>query len=217
MPLNHQSANIRHHAYVISSRIRLARNLQNYRLPYMACSDEREAVAVRVRKAASGLKWFLRTTCVDIDALHPLDRRLLEEKRLISPAFIRQGSHRFAMIANSSKFSILVNEEDHLRIQAMRPGLHLSRAWKTARYLEQSLQEILDFAGQHVACFDQGTLLAYQLARMSLSPARVPADFPDFTTVVRLLDSIALGSLLPERRRMSRQVLNFARFLFSLA
>jgi protein arginine kinase len=110
-----------------------------------------------VREAAADLEWFRRTTCVDIDDTHPLDRRLLEEKHLISPAFVRHGTHRLAMIANSSTFSILVNEEDHLRIQAIRQGLQLFKAWKSVSYLEQSFQEILDFAhseryGYFTAC-----------------------------------------------------------------
>lgn len=132
--------------YIISSRVRLARNLQDYPFPDVACRDERKAVVECVRNTATKMAWFPQVDCIDIDQLHPLDRRVLEEKRLISHFLLNQGTYRFVMIANSFAFSLLVNEEDHLRIQSIQPGLRLRKAWGTVKHLEQTLQEKLDFA-----------------------------------------------------------------------
>ena len=132
--------------YVISSRLRLARNLKNYRFPEVACIDERRAVLESVRESATSTEWFSQVQCIGIDTLHPLDRRVLEEKRLISPFLATQGTHRLAIIANAADFSILVNEEDHVRIQAFQSGLQLERVWNTTRLLEKTLKERLDFA-----------------------------------------------------------------------
>jgi len=90
--------------------------------------------------------WFNDVHCVYLDALVPLERRVLEEKHLISPLFAKQGIHRLAIIGKTCDFSILVNEEDHLRIQAIRPGMQLRRAWNIAKNLEMSLRGKLDFA-----------------------------------------------------------------------
>jgi len=57
-------------------------------------------------------------------------------------------------------------------------------------------QEVLDFAGKHVASHDQRALPTYQLLGMRFSPARMPTNFPDFGAMMRVLDSIMLGSLL---------------------
>jgi protein arginine kinase len=132
--------------YVISSRVRIARNLRNYRFPNEACSEERRAVLEDVQTAASKTKWFNNVHCIYIDTLSSLERRVLEEKHLISPLFGEQGVHRLAIVAKTFDFSILVNEEDHLRIQAIRPGMQIRKAWDITKNLEMSLREKLDFA-----------------------------------------------------------------------
>jgi protein arginine kinase len=133
-------------AYVISSRVRLARNLSNYHFPHIACDNERKAILKNVQTAAKGMGWFHDVHCVHLDTLDPLDRRILEEKHLISPLLAKQGIHRLAIIAKACDFSILVNEEDHLRIQAIRPGMQIRQTWDIARKLERGLRERLDFA-----------------------------------------------------------------------
>ncbi len=86
-------------------------------------------------------------TIIFLHELNPLDRRVLEEMSLISPLLARQSKHRLVVIASQkSKGSILVNEEDHLRIQAIRPGFNLQKAWETVKKLDICLQEKLDFA-----------------------------------------------------------------------
>jgi protein arginine kinase len=126
--------------------MRLARNLRNYRFPNVACDDERKAVLENVRTATESMQWFRDVHCVSLDTLAPLERRVLEEKHLISPLLAKQGIHRLAVIAKTRDFSILVNEEDHLRIQAIQPGMQLRRAWNITKDLERCFQEKLDFA-----------------------------------------------------------------------
>lgn len=132
--------------YVISSRVRLARNLKNYRFPNVACNGERKAVLENIRTVAEQMEWFHDVHCVYLDTLDPLKRRVLEEKHLISPLLAKQGIHRLAIIAKTCDFSILVNEEDHLRIQAIQPGMQIKRVWEMTKNLEGSFREKLDFA-----------------------------------------------------------------------
>ncbi len=132
--------------YVISSRVRIARNLAGYPFPPEAAGDDRAAVVARVRQASEPQAWFPTIAYLVMDELHPLDRRILEEKRLVSVEFVRPQSHRVALLARTREFSILVNEEDHLRIQALRPGFEVFSAWQQACALERSLGISLDFA-----------------------------------------------------------------------
>jgi protein arginine kinase len=92
------------------------------------------------------MRWRNTVHCIQLDTLNPLERRVLEEKHLISPLCAEQSVHRLAIVAHTGDFSLLVNEEDHLRIQAIRPGLRLREAWEIAKNLETGLREKLDFA-----------------------------------------------------------------------
>lgn len=132
--------------YVIRSRVRIARNLNGYPFPHQASPAEKQAVMDAAHSAAHSLWCAADIRHVFIDTLAPLDRRVLEEKSLISHRFASQGTHRLAILSGNADFSVLVNEEDHLRIQAFCPGFHLKQAWNTAMRLEQSFRQTLDFA-----------------------------------------------------------------------
>ena len=131
---------------MLSSRVRIARNLRDHTFPPEACDPERQAVQVAVRNAVREMPWGNMVHCIQLDTLSPLERRVLEEKHLISPLCAEQSAHRLAILAHTGDFSLLVNEEDHLRIQAIRPGLRLREAWEITNNLEMSLREKLDFA-----------------------------------------------------------------------
>ena len=62
--------------------------------------------------------------------MKPLDRQLLVEKHLISPEFAEGRTDRAAIISKDERVSILVNEEDHLRLQCIYPGMQLEEAWR---------------------------------------------------------------------------------------
>lgn len=132
--------------YVLSSRVRLARNLTHYPFPALAHDAERAAVLRCVEQAAAAMEWFPRVTGLHLDTLAPLERRLLEEQHLISPTFAAPGRQRLALIDNAADFSILVNEEDHLRIHSILPGFQVAQAGQIVTDLERSLTEKLDFA-----------------------------------------------------------------------
>ena len=138
-------------AYVISSRVRLARNMRQHPFPHLAAASEREAVRQAVERVAATHPYFADGVCVPLDRLRPLERALLAERRVISHHFAMQGASRSLILPRAPHVSILVNEEDHLRIQAILPGLDLFRAWRSAERAAQFFEESLDFAriGQH--------------------------------------------------------------------
>ncbi len=135
---------------VISSRVRLARNLAGQPFPHLMSQEAGQAVVRLVRDAISdpavqeklGSLFY-----VPLDELLPLDRQILMEKHLISPQHAQdeQPSRGVAMCPDEA-VSIMVNEEDHLRIQVLLPAFQLGAAWQLANLVDDVLESKLDFA-----------------------------------------------------------------------
>jgi len=128
---------------VISSRIRLARNLLNLPFPQLM---KQEDIDVLFQMTSNGIKgiqpelelWQLKN-------LNKLEKRILVEKHLISPEHSEKGQG--AVLLNSDRsISIMIMEEDHLRIQVILPGLDLSEAFKMADEIDDLMEEKLDIA-----------------------------------------------------------------------
>lgn len=132
---------------VVSSRVRLARNLCGYPFLSRATPGQRQEViaAVRARLAstplAQGLLW------VDVQELSTLDRLLLVERHLMSKELAKGDLPRgLAVGMPDEQMTIMVNEEDHLRVQVLRPGLALHEAWQGASDIDDQLEGGLDMA-----------------------------------------------------------------------
>lgn len=129
---------------VISSRVRLARNLQGFPFPARASGPQLEEVLSQVGGAAGITKIPFRLR--RLEDMEPLDRLVLVEKHLISPQFADHIEHRAAILREDEAVSIMVNEEDHLRIQTILPGLQLSAAWRLADEIDDLLEHRLQYA-----------------------------------------------------------------------
>ncbi len=138
-----------HADIVISSRIRLARNLAGIPFPHVLSEEGAEDIVRRVQGAHQALQAEGRLkgyTFVRVDRLPPLDRQVLVEKHLISPQHAQEAKPTALLIDPEQTVSVMVNEEDHLRIQCLLPGLQLEKAWETANAVDDALEEKLDFA-----------------------------------------------------------------------
>ncbi len=131
---------------VISSRIRLARNVANHRFLSRASADERAEIERALFEAISACNFGQRTFYVDIDKTVPLDRQLLVERHLISRQHAEGEGHRGVAIAATETFALMINEEDHLRIQVLRRGLNLDDAWAETIRVDSALESLVDFA-----------------------------------------------------------------------
>ena len=129
---------------VISSRIRLARNLARVPYPSVASGQQQAEVIDVISDAATSTSLkggaFFRSR--DLDTT---DRQLLVERHLTSPEFMRDDVDLGVHVAPLESVSVTVNEEDHLRIQALGSGLSLEEAWKRAGAVDESLDEHLTF------------------------------------------------------------------------
>lgn len=138
-----------HADIVISSRIRLARNLKGIPFPQLLGEQQLMEVAAKIRKAIESphvAKQLGNLEYISLDALTPLDRQILVEKHLISPQLAEGGGAKAVVLGNEEAISIMVNEEDHLRIQCILPALQLHEAWRIANTVDDALEHELDFA-----------------------------------------------------------------------
>jgi len=130
---------------VLSSRIRLARNLENLPFPHWAKKKDLLKIAQRIRPVLKKDSHFKNGILVEMENLDSLDRDFLVERHLISPEYERKEG-RFLIIGEGEVISIMVNEEDHLRIQVLESGLQLRDCWLLINQLDEVLNEAIGFA-----------------------------------------------------------------------
>ena len=133
---------------VISTRVRLARNLKDYPFPCKLSAQGREEVIEKVRDAVQNGNSVLAKdfSFIKMSALDPRQSVSLVEKRLVSPEFISDTAGRALLLSSDESLSVMINEEDHIRLQVITKGLTLDEAFDTADKLDTLLDERLEFA-----------------------------------------------------------------------
>ena len=131
---------------VISSRIRLARNLAGFPFLTRCTRHQRQAVEHKVRDTILGAQIAPKTLYLDLDAASDLDRQFLVERHLISKPHASAEGARGVAIGENETVSIMVNEEDHLRLQVLRSGLQLEEAWEEITRIDDQIESRLDWA-----------------------------------------------------------------------
>jgi protein arginine kinase len=134
------------HDVVISSRVRLARNLAG--MPFLTqCSEEQQReLANRLRQEVLAAEISRQVLYVDIAGASELDRQLLVERHLISRQHAEASHPRGVAISGDETSAIMINEEDHLRIQVLRGGLDLRSAVDEISRMDDLLEARLDYA-----------------------------------------------------------------------
>ena len=134
---------------VISSRIRLARNLKGMPFPNLMNSEQQARVVSQVGRAIHApmvIQSVGELKLHPLRELPPLERQILVEKHLISPDLAEAGGERAVILREDEAVSIMVNEEDHLRLQCLLPAMMLHEAWRLADAADDALENELDFA-----------------------------------------------------------------------
>jgi protein arginine kinase len=131
---------------VISSRIRLARNIAGY--PFLArCSrGQRTTIEHKTRDTILESQISTQTLYVDLEQAPQADRDLLVERHLISKPHAAAEGARGVAVGENETVSIMINEEDHLRIQVLRSGLQLEEAWEQINKIDDALEAKLDYS-----------------------------------------------------------------------
>jgi protein arginine kinase len=133
---------------VISSRIRLARNLAEFPFMSRAGESDRTRIEIAGRECLSGSPQFGSFLYLDVEKLSKLDRQFLVERHLISRELADGRSSRAVAIAEDETYSVMVNEEDHLRLQVMQSGLNLREAWERINRIDDLFEDRLTYAFQ---------------------------------------------------------------------
>lgn len=133
---------------VLSSRVRLARNIANIQFPNMANESELMAVEMAANEAKQSLseEYQEEMTYVKMSDLDRVDREILLEKHLVSPQLISVPAHRGIVINEAADITFMVNEEDHFRLQILAGGLQLESLWEKANRADDALESKINFA-----------------------------------------------------------------------
>ncbi len=131
---------------VISSRVRLARNLDGFPFLTRATDDQKLEIVQRVRAPLEQLDLQTRPFYVDLDGANDVQSGFLVERHLISRELQHGRGPRGVAFGSNEMVSVMVNEEDHIRIQAIRSSLCLEDTYRLALNVDLALERELDFA-----------------------------------------------------------------------
>jgi len=135
-----------HHQIVISSRVRLARNLRNFAFPGWAKKAVRLQILEAIKPEVEALPEMADAFSVYSQDLTALEKQVLVERHLISREHAAKGLGSAVVMNRRQTLSIMINEEDHLRMQAIRSGLQLKSIFKMIDKVDTALESKLDFA-----------------------------------------------------------------------
>ncbi len=135
-----------HANIVISSRVRLARNLQGRRFTHHASVAELQAIRREITQRVMDRPSFTEGWLLEMEDCTPIQRKCLLEKHLASQELLRNHHQSALLVSDNLSRVVMVNEEDHLRIQAFQSGYNPVTACHAALALDSELEESLDFA-----------------------------------------------------------------------
>jgi protein arginine kinase len=131
---------------VISSRIRLARNLDKIPFPHWGNKKQSEGVLNAITEAAAKVDYMKSATTFKLADLDSIDKQFLIERHLMSYEHAQKADHKAVIIDDEEILSIMLNEEDHIRMQVMQSGFNLFEAWNIINKLDDCLAKELNFA-----------------------------------------------------------------------
>lgn len=132
---------------VISSRVRIARNLRDYPYPMLATNQQSREVLEKVSDVLEqeDLKEISNFAMLTLSELNELQKMVLVEKHLISPNLANESRNGAVILSDNESISIMVNEEDHLRIQCLYPGFQIKEAWDLANQVDDIFEDQLEY------------------------------------------------------------------------
>ena len=130
---------------VLSSRIRLARNVSEFPFPPAASTDIKDKIIDMMHGAFGRIPTLKEGSFFSSSEVDSLSQQFLAERHLISPQFMIEGTGRGLFIDSDEKVSIMLNEEDHIRLQVLSSGMSLYDCWEKANKIDTGLAKILEY------------------------------------------------------------------------
>ncbi|MBL7081236.1 MAG: protein arginine kinase [Candidatus Omnitrophica bacterium] len=131
---------------VISTRIRLARNLTGFPFPHKAGKIQSGEILKTIKTIVSSVDLLKKTTVFALSELSGIDRQFLVERHLMSLEFARASNNKAIIIDDEEILAIMVNEEDHLRIQVVQSGFNLFEVFNIINKVDDILSQEVNFA-----------------------------------------------------------------------
>lgn len=133
---------------VVSSRVRLARNIKGIPFPARADQGQQEEVLARCKEAVTERGGSLTSTMhyIDLSVMKDYEKQAIAERHLISPQMMDESIKRGLLLSDDNEISILLNEEDHLRIQVMAAGFALDQCFKNVNLVDDLIEESVEYA-----------------------------------------------------------------------
>lgn len=131
---------------VISTRVRLARNISKIPFTHWANKKKREEVLSLLREAVKNSNLLKDSLYIKMADLSDLDKQFLIERHLMSPEHAHGAEYKVLVIEPREIISVMGNEEDHLRFQVIQSGFNLRDAWILIDKLDTELNQILEYA-----------------------------------------------------------------------
>lgn len=131
---------------VMSSRIRLARNLAQFPFPSRADESDRAEIEAILSRRVRELSGELKLDYLSIAELDSLDRQFLVERQLISREHAENHGQRGVGVSAEENVSLMINEEDHLRMQVLRSGLALDECWQEINHIDDLMEAEVTYA-----------------------------------------------------------------------
>ncbi len=135
-----------HGESVISTRVRLARNLAGLPFCHSAKPEDLAHALDRIRDAVMSTNTLKTGTYMVMSELSDLDREFLVERHLISQEQAEKSGVRAVVVGDNEMVSVMINEEDHLRLQSIQPGFQSMEAWRLVDRVDSDLDTRLEFA-----------------------------------------------------------------------
>lgn len=135
-----------HSDIIISSRIRLARNLQGKLFPQWASRPQAEETMNMLKEAIQRVNYLKKTTFFRLLEMDNVDKQFLVERHLMSREQASKPDSKAIVIDDEEIISIMLNEEDHLRMQVMKSGFDLLGAWEIMNTIDDALSKELNYA-----------------------------------------------------------------------
>lgn len=133
---------------VLSSRVRLARNIENIKFPHLMTYEESQYVMETIKNTVINNENSINKNYnfFKIESLTPLERSVFVERHVISPDLLEKPKISAFLLREDEKVSILINEEDHIRIQTLVPGFNLEKGWEISSQIDDIIEANTKYA-----------------------------------------------------------------------
>lgn len=130
---------------VISTRVRIARNIKDYKFPETINMEEADKLTENILDIFKD-NFDENYSFIKIENIDNLDRQNYVESHLISPRLIKKPEYSSFLLKEDETVSIMINEEDHLRVQSLLSGLNIDKAWEIVNDIDDKIEKKLDYA-----------------------------------------------------------------------